>query len=479
MSPMINRQYLNILTTAILILFNSLSLKGQFTFNPAQQFRESITDIFEYRHNILALEVFYLSSLNVSGLDLTTLDESGNLLMRSKIELEVNKVLFARFLTIENDTAFILVVSENDSCKSSINFIYINLQNYSVHTISSFFFCDRKFYSINFIKGLAGDQFLTGAWLGVENPDIRDFVYKFNSNYELITIKDSLVSANLSIDFSRKGYVLKNASLTDFYDQNFIFRKQRSRFISGTIPLRQTHRPIGNNYLLELYEQKHNHDFPGFHTRIVDSNLYVVHENFIYPINKDLGSFYLPTFGGLDFIEENHVWIAGAFQVTGTESLDDNFYTITRVDSNLEICCQQFLGYDAQYNFNGIKASADLGVFVYGHRFDEKTSDYIDSYLIKLGPNCELPTTSTGELNAPLISISAHPNPGINELTFSVQGFDPTTLRVEMIDGMGRLLFITKDLSKSIQVPDLPAGQYFYRILQEDRLLGVGGWVKE
>ena len=381
-------QYFIIITTAIITLSNPLPLNCQFTFNPVQNYRESITDIFEYRNSVLALEIYYLSSLNISGLDLTTLDENGSLLMRSKVELDASKVTFARFIAIQNDTAFIVAVSENDSCKSIINFISINLLNNNLSIINSFPYCNRKFYNLNFIKGLVGDQFFAGTWLAAEGSDIRDFVYKINPNYELVIIKDSLVSANISIDFSRKGYVLKNTNLTDYYDQSFNFRKQRSRFISGTIPVRQTHRPIGENYIIELYERKHNHDFPGFHTRIIDSNLNVIHENFIYPINNEVGSFYFPTFGGLDFIEDNHVWIAGAFQVSGTESAEDNFYTITRVDSNLEISCQQFLGYDAQYNFYGVKASKDLGVFVFGHRYDEHTSDYIDSYLIKLGPNC-------------------------------------------------------------------------------------------
>ena len=77
-----------------------------------------------------------------------------------------------------------------------------------------------------------------------------------------------------------------------------------------------------------------------------------------------------------------------------------------------------------------------------------------------------------------MISISAFPNPGINELSFTIQGFDPASLRVELIDVLGKILFTAHDLSNRVEVADMPAGQYFYRILQEDRLLGVGAWVK-
>jgi hypothetical protein len=50
---------------------------------------------------------------------------------------------------------------------------------------------------------------------------------------------------------------------------------------------------------------------------------------------------------------------------------------------------------------------------------------------------------------------------------------------MELINVQGQVLFSAYDLSHRIEVADLPAGQYFYRILQEDRLLSVGGWVKE
>ncbi len=149
----------------------------------------------------------------------------------------------------------------------------------------------------------------------------------------------------------------------------------------------------------------------------------------------------------------------------------------------MKIICTHFLGFDGLYEINGIKAFEDNGAIVYGwkkyydplHGIGDK-----DIFALKIGNDCELPmTVSTSRPSASLLSISAYPNPGINDLTFSVNGFDPALLRVELIDQLGHVLFTTKDLTNSITVPELPAGQYFYRILQKDRLLGVGSWVKE
>ncbi|HZV70263.1 MAG TPA: T9SS type A sorting domain-containing protein [Saprospiraceae bacterium] len=109
-----------------------------------------------------------------------------------------------------------------------------------------------------------------------------------------------------------------------------------------------------------------------------------------------------------------------------------------------------------------------------------KHQSTFDPYILKLGPNCELPAiVSANGPQESLLSISAYPNPGLNNLTFSVNGFDPSALRVELIDESGHLLFTKNDLTNSIQIPELPAGQYFYRILKGEKLMGVGAWVKQ
>ena len=122
----------------------------------------------------------------------------------------------------------------------------------------------------------------------------------------------------------------------------------------------------------------------------------------------------------------------------------------------------------------GLRATDDGGVIAYGMKYN----DSYDPYIIKIGPNCELPTVSTNGPDQPIISISAYPNPGTNELSFTIQGFDPASLSMELIDVTGKILFTAHDLSNRVEVADMPAGQYFYRILQGDRLLGVGAWVK-
>lgn len=71
------------------------------------------------------------------------------------------------------------------------------------------------------------------------------------------------------------------------------------------------------------------------------------------------------------------------------------------------------------------------------------------------------------------------PNPGLNNLTIDVKGFDPELLRVDLIDAAGIVHVSKQDLSYNILIPALPAGQYYYRIFKGEQLLRVGLWVKQ
>ena len=211
----------------------------------------------------------------------------------------------------------------------------------------------------------------------------------------------------------------------------------------------------------------------------MDSNLTVVKKVVIHPENSPSGLLVLPYYGGISVKNDNEIWASSMFRFE--PNIDSSFFTITKLDSNLNIQCQHFLGYDTWYRIFGIKALESGGAIVYGNKVREgfNQNQGEDIFAIRVGQNCELPTVSTNEPDHPMISISAYPNPGINELSFTIEGFDPASLRVELIDVSGKVLFTARDLSNRVEVADMPAGQYFYRILQDEELLGVGAWVKQ
>ncbi|MGB3080142.1 MAG: T9SS type A sorting domain-containing protein [Saprospiraceae bacterium] len=407
-------------------------------------------------------------------------DNSGTLLDKKTIGEEGTR--YYQFISIINDTLTLLGNLKSENCSSKLILDKYILSENTRIPISEFEFCNDQFIQMaRLINGYEYDKFVEGYYNS--NSVFYKFVMRLDSKDQFSKIFDSLsVYNNFSVDFSRKGYILKQVSLCKFYDRDFIFRKQLSNFEDGVQPSpHSTVVSFGKNEIIEHAFKRTSDSVSGQIIRMVDSSLQVKKIAFISPPGENKGNMDLPFFGGLDIDTEKNIWAAGTYGFS--PFIDSNYFSITKLDSNLNIICNHFIGYDAIYRLFGITSLGENGAIIYGWRLPKGFSingGGEDIYAIKVGENCELPfSVSTTGPQQPLLSISAYPNPGLNDLTFSVNGFDPSTLRVELIDESGHLLFSQKDLTNSIRVPELSAGQYFYRILKGEKLMGIGSWVKQ
>ena len=455
------------LISAFCILYYVQYAQSTFIYSPVELKDNIILDAIIENDTVVALQT---SIDTLKSSDLLLLDTHGNLLSRNELgEIPFNAM---RFLKIKGQDIYMLGRFKTDSCQSIIATVKYNLDSKSISTISEVPFCDKNVQNLRLADRLDSGWFINGYWV---YQGYQTFLLTMDTTFQLALFMDSLGHQQISIDFSRNGYVLKTHNLCNFYDRDFNYRKQRYNFQDGRFSIHQTHIPFGENYILESYSAAPDYINEGQYIRLIDSALHIQKEIFVAPdVPNTSGLSESPFFGGIDFINESTIWLAGDNNQSSNFSIPTHF-SISKINDQLEKECNQYIGFDAPYRIYGLRATEDGGVLVYGMKYNAS----YDPYIIKLGPNCELPTTSIYDPLNPFISISAYPNPGINDLTFSVQGFDPTTLRMEMIDVLGSVLFSASDLTNSIQVPDLPAGQYFYRILQKDKLLGVGSWVKE
>ncbi len=402
-------------------------------------------------------------------------------------KLSENKIgglgYFARqFLQTSNESLQILGSIQSDSCSSAIVISEFFYELDSIIEQGKYDFCNQQFIQKAIqIVGLNNDKFIEGYYVQ-SGPAFYKFILQQSESNQLTKVFDSLPpTSHLSVDFSGSGYIIRDNNLCDFYTSDFIYRKQKFNILEGFEPsTHATRTPYGNHLLLEHLKKPSGDPPNGQVVRLVDSTLAIRKiTTVIPPFHANSGAMDLPFNGGLKKTEDNNYWVAGTYGFS--PQWDTNYYSITKLDAELNIICNHFLGFDAIYRLFGTTVTPDGGILVYGWRLPRGgvvNSGDEDAFAINLGPNCELPTVSTNGPNHPMISISAFPNPGINELSFTIQGFDPASLRMELIDISGKILFTAHDLSNRVEVADMPAGQYFYRILQEDRLLGVGAWVK-
>lgn len=459
-----------IIVVTIGIWAGSVLAQNTFIYNAIEPKDNVILDAFISNDSVIAIQITIDTLLSSN---LLVLNNNGGLLYRYKLGDRPFNAM--RIVKKDGGDIYLLGRFKTDTCKSSIAIVRFNLNNEDLDILSEVPFCDKNVQNLFITDRLDSGWFISGYWV-FDNRSQQTILLKMDSSFQITPFMDSLQNQELSVDFSRKGYLLKTQNLCYFYGKDFQYRKLRYNFQEGRFSIHQTHIPYGDNYILESYGAEPDYMNAGHYIRLVDSSLHIKKEVFVAPAtpNEPGATSEPPFFKGIDFIDESRIWLAGNNNLSSNLSIPNHF-SISRINEQLEIECNQYIGFDAAYAIYGLRATEDGGVLVYGMKYNGS----YDPYIIKLGPNCELPTTSKHNPDNPLISISAYPNPGINELTFYVEGFVPASLRVEIVDVMGRLLYSTSDLTSSIQVPNLPAGQYFYRILQEDKLLGVGGWVKQ
>ncbi|MBK9984859.1 MAG: T9SS type A sorting domain-containing protein [Saprospiraceae bacterium] len=434
---------------------------------------------------------YYALSLNTETIapyrnasTLLVFNDSGELINQAQVGEFGYK--YFRILSIFHNKLKLVGSIKTDSCSSTLAVSEYDFSSGTLTHLAQYNLCDGKYvHSMRIVPGLDNKTFLEAIY-SPDEADQTEFNHKtlfFQLDSNTISLIPGLeeYESHLSVDFSGKGYVVRWGFVCEYYDHNFNHRYQYNNNTSGYAQeLNSCIQPLVNHYLLEhtlFADEDHN---PSEQIRLIDSNLYTKKSALINPLSGYGDYVRLPLYGGVSVGSYNSIWTTSNFGYVDNET--PAYFSITRLDSDLKVVCTHFIGFDGRYKINGITAFEDNGAIVYGWK---KYYDVLHGigdkniFALKIGNDCELSTTATHGPSESITSISAYPNPGLNDLTFDVKGFDPSTLRVDLVDGSGKILFTKKDLTNSIEVPQLPAGQYFYRILKEEKLLGTGSWVKE
>lgn len=470
----------------IFLLLSTLAF-GQSSFTIEQlndPYIDFISDVSCFREEYFCLVIH----LQPNGSQLTTYSSvdiysnTGDL--SSSVPIDIERFRAYQILNLTDSSITILGNHLADTCTSSLKILEVQTKSDSIHLVTEFSLCEGRYLQkAILINGIENDKFIqcqygSGSWF-------YKALLQWKNEEGISMVFDSLsVYENFGIDYSRKGYILKGLDVCNFYTRNFQYRKQRYNFMDGYQPsASSTLMPYNEHYILEHVKKPFDHPYQGQVVRVIDSLLNIKEINSISmpaPNNPEIGFMDLPFFGGLKKTSDNHYWMAGTFAFS--TQWDSNYFCVSKFDSELNLVCNQFFGFDAVYRLFGTTVTPDGGCLAYGWKLPKGgviNSGDENYFAIKLGPNCELPTTPTFDPESILTAITVYPNPATNSISINVQGFDPATLQVEIVNVQGITLFSRQDLSYDIEVSDLPAGQYFYRIVQDGKILGVGGWMKE
>jgi len=185
----------------------------------------------------------------------------------------------------------------------------------------------------------------------------------------------------------------------------------------------------------------------------------------------------LPMFNGMDYTDENNIWL-GAFNwippwVSGTEVF---YVQVLGADGQMK--GMKSYGGDTRYLFNSLIATSDGGCLMTGLVPDYDGADNNNGYIIKVMPG-DILTHAEDTPYEHDMDVAVFPNPFTERLHFKTAR---KNLRVSLLDNMGKEVFkgqLAGIERKGIDTGHLPVGFYYYTIMDNGRTIQSGKLIKE
>ncbi len=180
----------------------------------------------------------------------------------------------------------------------------------------------------------------------------------------------------------------------------------------------------------------------------------------------------------LDFYYPSCIYLGGNHNLQGFSGNDPSWFYVTKLNENLEIQYEKYIGGDYYYWLYSVAAANDGGVLLSGFTLELGAPSYMkDGYFIKLdstGCITNIPENSNLQIKEVLV----YPNPGVNEMYIRTALNDCS---VSLFDIRGNCLVChnIKNHISRIDVDDLQPGIYTYLIEKENTVIETGKWIKQ
>ncbi|MCD4723685.1 MAG: T9SS type A sorting domain-containing protein [Bacteroidales bacterium] len=181
----------------------------------------------------------------------------------------------------------------------------------------------------------------------------------------------------------------------------------------------------------------------------------------------------------MDYFSPSYIYSGGThnFQI-GIWVPGPSWIVIARMNENLEIESEKYIGGDATYNFKTITATPDTGVLITATWYDFVSQSYERDVIIQkllYEDFISVGINEDGKLN--ICSAIVYPNPGRNQLHIRTTLYNATFM---LYDQSGKQI-ISKQINQNItniNVSSQPPGNYYWHIIDGSKIIETGKWIK-
>jgi len=191
-----------------------------------------------------------------------------------------------------------------------------------------------------------------------------------------------------------------------------------------------------------------------------------------YDIRKDNG------FRSMDFYYPSSIFVAGTFDYTTTVwAQRPSWIVIGKMDSDLNLLTEKYLGGDAYYHFNTITATSDGGALITTLRYDYLTQYHEhDAYIIKLD-SMDLTVGVPERKDKKLVDAIVYPNPS-SEVVNVRTAIKNAVFELYDLSGKKLLSQPLTTLITQIKLENIIDGTYVWGVLQQNKIIETGKIIK-
>jgi len=184
---------------------------------------------------------------------------------------------------------------------------------------------------------------------------------------------------------------------------------------------------------------------------------------------------FTPNHNGIDSYED-YVYTGGNFEYRGMYQSYPNYFTLTKMDTSLNIINKKYYGGDKNYLLNSIKTTPEGDVLMLGHCSDLGT-DLYNIFILKVDEN-GLITNTNEEETIPIKNAITTPNPGKDYFQLHT-GIYPSQLQIFNINGQLVLEENIQQNTTTINTQLLSSGSYVWQLIKDGEVVESDKWVKE
>ena len=181
---------------------------------------------------------------------------------------------------------------------------------------------------------------------------------------------------------------------------------------------------------------------------------------------------------GMDIDDDGNIFIAGEVDwVPEFFPQSYDYIYLAKMDSNLNVLTERYLGGDSFYGIMSMITTTDGGMAIGGYKYDYTVNDWGDKDAFLIKTDADLMVGTNEHATIPVHSALVYPNPGTG--TMNIRTTEKgSVLKLYNLSGKQMLQQKISDLITQVDCNNLTNGVYVWKLYKNNREIDHGKWIK-